>query len=115
MEIGVFGFVILLGLAFAGIHLGVAMFLTGFLGFAYLRGMEASAALAGTLIFDASMAYSFALLPLFLLMGNLVYQSKLSEDLYETANAWMGHRPGGLPRRPSRPVVGSPRFAAVQS
>lgn len=96
MEVGLIGFVLLLSLAFAGIHLGVAMFLTGFTGFAYLRGMEASVSLAGTIIFDASMAYSFALLPLFLLMGNLVYQSKLSEDLYDTANAWIGHRPGGL-------------------
>ena len=110
MEAGLIGFSILLGLAFAGIHLGVAMFLTGFIGFAYLRGLEASASLAGTLIFDASMSYGFALLPLFLLMGNLVYRSKLSEDLYDTANAWMGHRPGGLAKAT---VAACGGFAAV--
>ncbi len=110
MEAGLIGFAILLGLAFAGIHLGVAMFLTGFIGFAYLRGLEASASLAGTLIFDASMSYGFALLPLFLLMGNLVYRSKLSEDLYDTANAWMGHRPGGLAKAT---VAACGGFAAV--
>ncbi len=110
MEAGLIGFSILLGLAFAGIHLGVAMFLTGFIGFAYLRGLEASASLAGTLIFDASMSYGFALLPLFLLMGNLVYRSKLSEDLYDTANAWIGHRPGGLAKAT---VAACGGFAAV--
>ena len=110
MEAGLIGFSILLGLAFAGIHLGVAMFLTGFIGFAYLRGLEASASLAGTLIFDASISYGFALLPLFLLMGNLVYRSKLSEDLYDTANAWMGHRPGGLAKAT---VAACGGFAAV--
>ena len=110
MEIGLIGFVILLALAFAGLHLGVAMFLTGFLGFAYIRGFEASVSLAGTLIFDASMSYSFALLPLFLLMGNLIYRSKLSEDLYDTANAWMGHRPGGLAKAT---VAACGGFAAV--
>ena len=110
MEAGLIGFAILLGLAFAGIHLGVAMFLTGFIGFAYLRGLEASASLAGTLIFDASMSYGFALLPLFLLMGNLVYRSKLSEDLYDTANAWIGHRPGGLAKAT---VAACGGFAAV--
>ncbi len=80
MEAGLIGFAALLGMAFAGIHLGVAMFLTGFFGFAILRGLEASASLAGTLIFDASMAYGFTLLPLFLLMGNLVFRSGLSGD-----------------------------------
>ena len=65
MEAGLIGFVVLLAMAFAGIHLGVAMFLTGFFGFVILRGFEASASLAGTLIFDASMSYGFALLPLF--------------------------------------------------
>ena len=110
MEAGLIGFVLLLILAFAGIHLGVAMFLTGFFGFAVLRGFEASSVLAGTLIFDASMSYGFALLPLFLLMGNLVYRSKLSEDLYDTANAWMGHRPGGLAKATIAACGG---FAAV--
>ncbi|HIC60802.1 MAG TPA: TRAP transporter large permease [Rhodospirillales bacterium] len=110
MEAGLIGFAVLLAMAFAGIHLGVAMFLTGFFGFVILRGLEASASLAGTLIFDASMSYGFALLPLFLLMGNLIYRSKLSEDLYDTANAWMGHRPGGLAKAT---VAACGGFAAV--
>ena len=110
MEAGLIGFAALLGMAFAGIHLGVAMFLTGFFGFAFLRGMEASASLAGTLIFDASMSYGFTLLPLFLLMGNLVFRSGLSGDLYDAANAWIGHRPGGLAKAT---VAACGGFAAV--
>ena len=110
MEIGLIGFALLLGLAFAGLHLGVAMFLTGFIGFAFIRGLDASTSLAGTLIFDTSMSYGFALLPLFLLMGNLVYRSKLSEDLYDTANAWVGHRPGGLAKAT---IVACGGFSAV--
>ncbi len=110
MEAGLFGFALLLGMAFAGIHLGVAMFLTGFFGFAVLRGLDASVSLAGALIFDASMSYGFALLPLFLLMGNIIYLSRLSEDLYDTANAWIGHRPGGLAKAT---VAACGGFAAV--
>jgi tripartite ATP-independent transporter DctM subunit len=56
------------------------------------------------------MSYGFALLPLFLLMGNLIYRSKLSEDLYDTANAWLGHRPGGLAKAT---VAACGGFAAV--
>ena len=96
MEAGLLGFALLLAMAFAGIHLGVAMFLTGFFGFAILRGLDASVSLSGALIFDASMSYGFALLPLFLLMGNIIYLSRLSEDLYDTANAWLGQRPGAV-------------------
>ena len=110
MEAGLLGFALLLVMAFAGIHLGVAMFLTGFFGFAFLRGLDASVSLAGALIFDASMSYGFALLPLFLLMGNIIYLSRLSEDLYDTANAWIGHRPGGLAKAT---VAACGGFAAV--
>ncbi len=110
MEVGLVGFVILLCLAFAGLHLGVALFVTGFLGFAYVRGLDASISLAGTLIFDASMSHGFALLPLFLLMGNLIYRARLSDDLYDTANAWLGHRPGGLAKATIAACGG---FAAV--
>lgn len=110
MEVGLFGFALLLALAFAGIHLGVSMFLTGFFGFAFLRGLDASVSLAGALIFEASMSYGFALLPLFLLMGNIIYLSRLSEDLYDTANAWIGHRPGGLAKAT---VAACGGFAAV--
>lgn len=110
MEAGLIGFALLLIMAFAGLHLGVAMFLSGFFGFAVLRGLDASTSLAGTLIFDSSMSYGFALLPLFLLMGNLIHRSKLSEDLYDAANAWMGHRPGGLAKATIAACGG---FAAV--
>ena len=110
MEAGLLGFALLLVMAFAGIHLGVAMFLTGFFGFAFLRGLDASVSLAGALIFEASLSYGFALLPLFLLMGNIIYLSRLSEDLYDTANAWIGHRPGGLAKAT---VAACGGFAAV--
>ncbi len=110
MEAGLIGLALMLVMAFAGLHLGTAMFLTGFFGFAFLRGLDASVSLAGTLIFDASMSYGFALLPLFLLMGNIIYLSKLSEDLYDTANTWLGHRPGGLAKATIAACGG---FAAV--
>ena len=70
MEIGLIGFAVLLSLAFAGLHLGVAMFLTGFIGFAFIRGLDASTSLAGTLIFDTSMSYGFALLRFQVLQTN---------------------------------------------
>jgi C4-dicarboxylate transporter, DctM subunit len=42
------------------------------------------------------MNYNFSTLPLFILMGAFVHRAKLSDDLYEAANAWLSHwRAGG--------------------
>src|SRR5690606_16291628 len=38
----------------------------------------------------------FSVLPLFILMGSFVHRAQLSEDLYDAANAWVGHWRGGL-------------------
>jgi C4-dicarboxylate transporter, DctM subunit len=42
------------------------------------------------------MNYNFSTLPLFILMGAFVHRAKLSDDLYEAANAWLSHWRGGL-------------------
>ena len=83
MEAGLLGFALLLAMAFAGIHLGVAMFITGFFGFAFLRGLDASVSLAGALIFEASLSYGFALLPLFLLMRQALNRDLLTDQIVE--------------------------------
>ena len=46
--------------------------------------------------FDTVLSYDFSILPLFILMGNLVSRSRLSEELYAAAHAMLGHRRGGL-------------------
>ncbi|MFC1823242.1 TRAP transporter large permease [Thermodesulfobacteriota bacterium] len=90
------GIAILLALAFSGVPLGFSMIAVGFVGFGMVRSWEASLEMTGQIILDLSMNYGFSTLPLFVLMGTFVYRSGLSEDLYETANAWLGHFRGGL-------------------
>ena len=36
------------------------------------------------------------MVPLFLLMGNLIVQSGVADEIYRAANAWLRHRRGGL-------------------
>ncbi|HJO86019.1 MAG TPA: TRAP transporter large permease [Rhodospirillales bacterium] len=96
MLISVIGFVILLLLCFSGFPLGWAMVLVGFGGFGIVRGFEPALATLGQLILDFSMSYSFSTLPLFILMGAFVYRAALAEDMYDCANAWLGHFRGGL-------------------
>ena len=90
------GFVGLLAVAFLGFPLGMSMLLTGFIGVGVLRGWEPALETVSQQIMDVVLNTNFAVLPMFLLMGTFVYRAGLSDDLYDCANAWLGHFKGGL-------------------
>ena len=96
MTLALIGFLILFLLAFAGVPLGFAMLLAGVGGFAYVRGIDGSLAMLGQILFDSSANYGMSVLPMFVLMGIFVHKAEISEDLYDAANAWLGHFKGGL-------------------
>lgn len=96
MTASLIGFAVLLVICFLGFPLGFAMVAVGFVGFGIVRGFDPAVATVGTEILDFSMSYSFSALPLFILMGAFVYRAQLAEDMYDTANAWLGHYRGGL-------------------
>ncbi|HRL20346.1 TRAP transporter large permease [Alcaligenes sp. SDU_A2] len=96
MLISIIGLVVLLASLFMGLPIAWGMLLVGTVGFAYFTGMEAALTMAAQTSFDTAMSYSFTVLPLFILMGNLVNASGLSKDLYKAANAFIGHLRGGL-------------------
>ena len=90
------GFAALFGLLAIGVPLGFAMALVGFVGFGLLVSFEAASYSIGQIVFDNVMNYGFSVLPLFILMGNFVARSRLAEELFAAAEAFVGHRPGGL-------------------
>lgn len=45
---------------------------------------------------EAVFSYELAVVPLFILMGNILSRSGISADLFRAANAWFGHIKGGL-------------------
>lgn len=117
MTLSLIGFVVLLILAFVGVPLGFALIIVGVTGFALARadltgqallswgdaGLEvnqralnASFSMAGQQMFDVASSYSLTVIPLFVLMGAFIHRSQLSQDLYDAANAFMGHWRGGL-------------------
>jgi len=91
--IGLAGLFLLLAL---GVPLGYAMALVGFAGFALLIGPDAAVYSAGQVIFDNVMSFDLSILPLFILMGSFIARSGLAEDLFGVAEAFLGHRRGGL-------------------
>ncbi|MGD8562657.1 MAG: TRAP transporter large permease [Desulfarculaceae bacterium] len=94
--VGAIGIIALLVLILAGIPIGIALLVVGFVGFAYLVSPVAALSLLAEEIFLTLSSYSLAVLPLFFLMGQLAYQAGMSKRLFATAYSWMGHLPGGL-------------------
>jgi C4-dicarboxylate transporter DctM subunit len=96
VEISLVGFAILLLLVFLGMPLGFAMILVGAGGFAMVRNLTGALAMSSQQIVDISLNFGFSVLPLFVLMGAFVNRANLSQELYDAAHSWLGHRRGGL-------------------
>jgi len=96
MTVALIGFLGLFALAFVGVPLGFAMLLAGIGGFAYIRGPDAALSMLAQIVVDASANYGMSVLPMFILMGVFVHKADISGDLYDAANAWLGHLKGGL-------------------
>lgn len=88
-----FGMLVLIALR---VPIGVAMLLAGGAGFATLAGWLPLINQMKTNAFYLFSSYSLSVVPLFLLMGQFATKSGLSRGLFTAANAWLGHRPGGI-------------------
>ena len=95
-EIGLIGIAALMVLLLTGVHIGFAMILVGFVGFAAIGGLGGAISNLAILPFDRLNDYNFAVLPLFLLMGSFVAHSGIGREAYEMARTWMGQLKGGL-------------------
>lgn len=96
MTTALIGFGVVFLLAFAGVPLAFAMLLAGVGGYAALRGIDPSLNMLGQVVVDASTNYGMSVLPMFILMGLFVHKADISGELYDAANAWLGHLKGGL-------------------
>ncbi|MCE5264338.1 MAG: TRAP transporter large permease [Deltaproteobacteria bacterium] len=104
------GLVLLLALFATGIEMSFAMALIGFVGFAYLNGFTAAVNLIGGDLFEAFTNYGYTVFPLFMLMGQIGLNAGIAQRLYNSANKFIGHIPGGLAMAT---VVGAAGFKAI--
>ena len=89
-------FVVLFILLFLEVPIAFGMALVGFLGLVHFLEFGPAMAAVGTDAFGQILNAEFAVLPLFIVMGNFIAQSRISNDLYDASNAWLGHTRGGL-------------------
>ncbi len=110
MTVGIIALVVLLALFATGIELGFAMAAVGFVGFAYFNGVSAAMNLLGRDLYDVMTNYGYTVFPLFILMGQIGFNAGIAVRLYNAANKFVGHIPGGLAMAT---VMGATGFKAI--
>ncbi len=90
------GFVALFALVLMRVPIAVAMIIIGTVGFAALRNWNAAFNLLGNAAFETGLSYTLSVIPLFILMGNLLTISGVSQSLFSTAHRMLHRLPGGL-------------------
>jgi C4-dicarboxylate transporter DctM subunit len=93
MALVVFG-VLFLTLA-AGIWVGFSLFIVGFVGMVLFSSLPAGNNMASSLWATVE-KWEYVALPLFILMGEILYRSGISEKLFKSLVPWLYRLPGGL-------------------
>lgn len=94
--IGALVIVLSIVLLLMGIPVGVAMLGAALLGLYSLSGMRVVTSTMKSVGFDASASWSYSVIPMFILMGMILWKSGLTATAFETARRWLGWLPGGL-------------------
>jgi len=104
----IFLFVLFLFLG-TGVWVGLALFGVAFVGLELFTSRPAGDAMT-TVIWSGTSSWTLTALPLFIWMGEVLYRTRLSEDMFRGLAPWMSRLPGGLVHTN---IVGCTIFAAV--
>jgi len=103
--------VLLIGLLAMGVWVAIALTLVGVFAVVMFSGASASVGLSlATTYWGHSYSWALTALPLFILMGEILLRSRLSQDMFSGLAPWLGRVPGRLLHVN---VLGCAIFAAV--
>lgn len=110
-EIIFYALAVLIALVLLGIHIGIALGVTSMLGVYLLTGnFEVALSILGSTSYEAIRSHALAVIPLFVLMGELISRSGAATDLYRICDRGLSRLPGRLA---AATVIGNTAFAAV--
>ena len=106
--IGIFLFVLFLLLG-TGVWVGLALLGVAWVGMELFTLRPAGDAMM-TVVWRSASSWTLTALPLFIWMGEILFRTRLSEDMFKGLSPWMAKLPGGLLHTN---IVGCTVFAAV--
>lgn len=95
-EAGLLGFGLMIVLVLLSVHVSFAILISGFIGLALIIGIEPALSSIAILSFERVTDYTFAVIPLFMLMSAFIANTDIGTEAYETSRAWVGQAKGGL-------------------
>ncbi|MEK5102639.1 TRAP transporter large permease [Cytobacillus sp. FSL M8-0252] len=93
---GVIVILIMFVLMFFKVPIAIAMVVPAVLGIFYLKGWTALATVIETVTWDHSFSYTLSTIPMFVLMGELLFICGISTELFNTFRLWLSRLRGGL-------------------
>jgi C4-dicarboxylate transporter, DctM subunit len=94
--IGITCFVIMIIMVILSINVAYAILICGLAGLVFTMGMEPALSSIASLAFERATDYTFATIPLFMLMSAFIAFTDIGNQAYEMARAWVGQLRGGL-------------------
>jgi tripartite ATP-independent transporter DctM subunit len=79
----------------AGVWVGFSLFMAGFVGMSLFSSLPAGSNMASS-VWATIEKWEYVALPMFILMGEILYRSGISERLFRSLVPWLYRLPGGL-------------------
>lgn len=94
--IGAMACVMMLALLFLRVPVAVAMLIPSLLGLYALRGMPLIESTFSKLVYNGVAEWTLSVVPMFVLMGLLLWRSGMTDSIYLAGRHWLNWLPGGL-------------------
>ena len=94
--VGVIGLVFMLAVFMTRMPVAYVMTLVGWIGFSMMISMKGGLNLLSRTIYETFSSYGLTTIPLFILMGQLAFNSGIGRRLYDSAYKFLGSIRGGL-------------------
>jgi tripartite ATP-independent transporter DctM subunit len=108
--IGIISLVLFFLFFFTGMPIAFVMIMIAFISATHVAGAPTGFDILGSTFFTSTANFTWAVIALFVLMAYLCFVSELGSDVFESANKWIGHIPGGLS---IGTIAASTAFAAI--
>ena len=96
MTVGFIAMAAVILLALLRVPLGIALMSVSLAGLAYITSTTTALTLFPMTVSEAVLSYDLAIVPMFILMGNIISRTGIAQDLFRAANAYLGSVRGGL-------------------
>ncbi|WP_315835665.1 TRAP transporter large permease subunit [Bradyrhizobium prioriisuperbiae] len=96
LEISGLLLILLFALLAGGVWIGIALLATGYVGMQFVGGNIPAGPVLATKVWGNSASWELAALPLFIWMGEILFRTKLSDEMFRGLAPWLNWIPGRL-------------------